>query len=523
MTKRMIGCRHVTGIHPRHVEGIRLPNDNPQVICLKCYKNFTNRQSFKRHGHSRNGANHALAWILAENKLYCLHCGLDVDYTFLDNKGKSIYDLFMESLSQARLKPSSPSLSKEQEINTENNASSHETSTINHAASVTNGTKTNPTSILDLKPPGLYNLGNTCFMNSALQCLAAVVEFTSQVETLDEYGPLGASLKELLQSMHDVKSDEKAGSHSARRSGKSGTRGVNPGGFFNQLGKKYEFFERNEQQDSHDFLRLLFNALDDEWEVARVKKPSWHKDCFGGEVAVRVKCSKCGTVTTKKEESLDLSLSLSTIPEESLAGSLESLTISERASSGTDLLRIIKQWRRSQVLQGEDAFACEKCIKRHEQETPLAETNGKSFYTKATCEYSFCALPQTLTIHLQRFSLPSRTFRLGNKKHNRHFSYTKDSQSLRINEYLEASLLLTSDCREDRHIDDETRYRLCAMVIHQGGSANFGHYICMVLRGKRWYRISDTSVCSINEDEVFGCKEAYMLFYCRVGEAAIDG
>eukprot|EP01062_Namystynia_karyoxenos_P032219 TRINITY_DN23778_c0_g1_i2.p1 TRINITY_DN23778_c0_g1~~TRINITY_DN23778_c0_g1_i2.p1 ORF type:complete len:1548 (+),score=411.19 TRINITY_DN23778_c0_g1_i2:83-4645(+) len=61
---------------------------------------------------------------------------------------------------------------------------------------------------------------------------------------------------------------------------------------------------------------------------------------------------------------------------------------------------------------------------------------------------------------------------------------------------------------------DLTAYYLYAVINHQG-STEAGHYYAFVRRGRRWWRISDSIVVEVQEDEVV-TEEAYLLFYRRL-------
>lgn len=135
-----------------------------------------------------------------------------------------------------------------------------------HAAtSSTNATPVTPASDHDAGVVGLRNLGNTCYMNSALQCLSHTRslreyflsrDFEYDVNTTAKYGMSGhlaVSFSELLAELWLTR-----------------TRVCSPRGFKETIGRFNPLFEGTQQQDAQELLGIFMEGLSE--DLNRIKQ-----------------------------------------------------------------------------------------------------------------------------------------------------------------------------------------------------------------------------------------------------------
>uniref|UniRef100_A0A671RZM7 Ubiquitin carboxyl-terminal hydrolase n=1 Tax=Sinocyclocheilus anshuiensis TaxID=1608454 RepID=A0A671RZM7_9TELE len=300
---------------------------------------------------------------------------------------------------------------------------------------------------------GLHNLGNTCFLNSTVQCLT--------------YTP---PLANYLLSKEHSRSCHQSGfcmicvmqNHIIQAFANTGN-AIKPVSFIRDLKKIARHFRFGSQEDAHEFLRYTIDAMQKACLNGypkldrQTQATTLVHQIFGGYLRSRVKCSICKSVSDTYDPILDIALEI---------------------RQAVNIVRALELFVKPDVLCGENAYMCAKCKKK----------------VPATKRFTVHRTSNVLTLSLKRFA---------------NFSGGKITKDVGYPEFLNIRPYMS------QNTGDPVMYGLYAVLVHSGYSCHAGHYYCYVKASNgQWYQMNDSMVHSSNLKVVLN-QQAYVLFYLR--------
>lgn len=339
---------------------------------------------------------------------------------------------------------------------------------------------------------GLQNLGNTCFLNSVIQCLAYAPTLSSyfcsdlyynHINFSSQYGTKGEMAVEFGALV------EKLNAHKHRY--------IEPKSFRESV-VTHIGFAGNEQQDSHEFMMMLFDKLHHDLNVhAREKSNGLQNGNNKDDSNINTPRATLGYQFWKRH--LEMNKSIISDSFEGIFMSTLTCTFCKGQSNTFEVFNCL-----SLPIPSDSRCHIRDCLSHFSNPERIEaawECPRCKVKREADKKIVICKLPQILVIHLKRFSLDGRW----RQKLQTTVDFPLTDLSVDCTNVLPQSAYTTPS---------KSSYNLYGVVNHYG-HLDGGHYTAFCkLDNQRWYTFDDSNVTEMKELDVCG-QAAYILFYTR--------
>ncbi|KAJ9515375.1 hypothetical protein QJQ45_016369 [Haematococcus lacustris] len=218
---------------------------------------------------------------------------------------------------------------------------------------------------------GLQNLGNTCYMNSVLQCLAYLPPVASGVQMNVLHGlpsscPLAQTGKLCTCCAISKQLSDQLSTFD---------RAIRPVAISTALPQLSKAFVRGRQEDAHEFLLAVLEAVERDIKRGVVElgglksQVTLIEELFMGQLRSQVVCGECGYCSNSYEQVTTLSLDV------------------PRGAAAASLTASLTAFTKPETLDGANKYKCDRCKR----------------LVRATKALSIHHEPNILVVHLKRF------------------------------------------------------------------------------------------------------------------------
>jgi ubiquitin carboxyl-terminal hydrolase 8 len=402
---------------------------------------------------------------------------------------------------------------------------------------------------------GLYNLGNTCYMNATLQCLFATDIFNYYLKKTKfkkdlKYGIINIEIdkcKNILKLNPHITLEQLTEFINSKRAMlKENFKNsltyslyqvfslmwnsnciIKPKKLKHIIGIFCPKFEGYQQHDSEELLYGLFDRIHDETKsevkIKKFKVSHETSEYFGKKRAI---------LNMIKEE-----------PDNEIHKIRLNNLVSQNYNSDV-IVGSLEYWKNyldgnnsiiSKIFTGmfSSEIICKNCNNKNINfetfnilELSLTDKNGNIINNLEECLIHFCELEEvddyncdrckSKTVALKKMSVfqlpPKLIIQLKRFSKNKEFRGRGNSKIDDLIKFPLTNLDMSIVENEIKPITD--KYNLYATVNHSGG-LNGGHYVanCKNLLDKKWYHFNDSNVSYVNDEREIIDDSAYILFY----------